>query len=620
MTIVQPVDFGENIGWLVIHTYSVESILGCLDVVDEQPVFWADAINKICSEEKDSDKKLLFISPEVDGWMFVVSKLLMEKGDDEAFTFSDFVARLSVVFGEVQAFANDYQGGYYHWVKAEDGSLQSCFAYSSLKKEVYCNTGKFDLSGLEKPEDVLNVAERWSINPCKLSEYESRGMGYLVEVSREEFKTLVSQFNPHEYLEMESEKDLDVLTLSKIEQSIHYYKKWSSLGYMGDYGLINLVLSYYISNQFDEAVDLLEPFLKDEPGNQYAGLLLEDIYKNLESENSFIVECKENTRLSFEKYIKAFSGFIEDDNLVAVEFLIDAIDLDPENPINYYFITEIFLDIDDYINAQDNVNKLIELGYDDEYLLSLLVHINVVLGEEEKAIQVNELIKSKNSDSLLYLCNKAEMFEAKAEYEQAVDVLTEAKEINSDFAEVYALLGSVLYLKGEVEKGLENFNKALSIDKSSSKALLGLAIHYLKEENYVEAEDYARNAVYYTSDNDTAYNLLGRSLLEQQKMDFALECFIKATTINEYDDSSLAHMAYIYNIKGLYVQADEFAQKALAVNPLNVVANKIKEIVDQQGKMESFEGSQYKFVVFMGVLIISFFIIWVLVYLYKMYY
>lgn len=618
MTIVQPVDFGENIGWFIVHSYSVETILGCLDIVDEEPVFWADAIGKINGQEAGLDKQYLFISPEVDGWMFVVSKLLMEKGDDESFLMSDFVSRLSVVFGEVQAFANNGQGDYYHWIKAQDGSLENCFAYSALKKEIYCNTGTYDLPSLEKPEDVLKVAEGWSINPENLSQYESRGTGYIVEVSRQEFKNLIEQFDPEEYLKQEAERDLDLLTLSKVEQSINYYYKWNSHGFMGDYGLINLALSLEKNNQFEESITCLVQLLNDTPGCKYAELTLDNIYRKLESDKGFIIDCKENVKQSYDLYIKAFNSFIGDDNLSAIEFLIDAIDINPENTFNYYFLTEIFLELDDYINAQENANKLVAIGGEDEYLLSLLVHINFVLGENDKAIQVNETLKEKNNDSLLYLCNKAEMYENNAKYDEAIEVLMQAKELSTDFAEVFALTGSVLYLKGNIEEGVDNFNRAISLDPSSSKALLGLAIHYLRVENYTEAENYARKVVYYAPDNDTAYNLLGRSFIEQDKTEFAMECFAKAVDINESDDSSLAYMAYIYHLQEAYIKADEYVQKALAVNEKNVVANKIKEILNKHDKIESFEGFQYKFVLFMGVLILLCFVIGVVLYLYTL--
>ncbi|MGD9580293.1 MAG: tetratricopeptide repeat protein, partial [Vampirovibrionia bacterium] len=551
----------------------------------------------------------LFISPVVDGWIFIISKAFLINKEKNLESISNFTTELSVVFDEAQSFANNVNDDYYHWIRSQKGYLIRQFAYSSVKKQVYDNINKYNLPSLEEHEDVIKVAESWSINPTKISSLKSRGEGYILELSDKEYTELINNFKASFFLEHEKEYRLNLEILSRLEQVILHYKKWSKQGFMNEYGLFNLALALFINNKKDESKILLEKINKE---NIYNQLLLNEI-----TENNNILDTDESSINSYNKYKKAFEAFINNDNTLAIEYLIDAIDLNPQINLNRYFITEIFIETNDYANALENANKVLNTNLEDAYLLSLLVNIEFVLGDTAKALETNEILKNKYPYSVLYYCNKAEIFESENKFDEATSLLNEAITINANFSEIYALLGSISYLQGKTDEGINNFTRALQLDQTSSKSLLGLTIHYLKEENYLEAEIYAKKTLYYYPENDTAYNLLGRSYIEQDKKELALECFTKASNINEFDDNSLAYAGYIYNTKGMYNKAEEYTYKALAINETNIIANKVKEILEQHNKIESFEGFQYKFIVFMGILILLCVAIWIFSYLFS---
>ncbi len=129
--------------------------------------------------------KEIFITPQVEGWVFVVGQALALSLREDLTDIEDKICVLSKEFGEAQFFANHRVVELNIWARAINGELKRSFYYLGESGEVYRNVGEptsieKDLVYLSTPmenwedfpneSDVLKVASSWSIDPQTFEE------------------------------------------------------------------------------------------------------------------------------------------------------------------------------------------------------------------------------------------------------------------------------------------------------------------------------------------------------------------------------------------------------------------------------------------------------------------
>ena len=108
--------------------------------------------------------------------------------------------------------------------------------------------------------------------------------------------------------------------------------------------------------------------------------------------------------------------------------------------------------------------------------------------------------------------------------------------------------GNRQYERGEIEKSIENYNRALAIDPTSFEAAYDLGSALFRAERYDKAEqtltkvaaDSLRTA---TDRADAAFNL-GNNYFAQKKYQEALDCYRKAMRLNPDDKDAKYNYAY----------------------------------------------------------------------------
>jgi hypothetical protein len=189
-----PVPFGYKIGWLALSTTDREAVVRSLQLVDPVEVSWQtgiDAAYGIAYGVK------VFITPPVDGWMLVVGWPVGMTGDDEEDIreIEQTITRLSLQFGEAQAFGTHRVVECHFWMLARNGALLRSFAIGG--GELLVDAGEAtaveheaswyplrmvegELEEGERPneQDVMIVAAAWSVDPTQLgSSTSSSGRG-----------------------------------------------------------------------------------------------------------------------------------------------------------------------------------------------------------------------------------------------------------------------------------------------------------------------------------------------------------------------------------------------------------------------------------------------------------
>ena len=188
----EPESFGYKIAWLAVRTDDPEKVLSVLaDVRDIQRANWQSGIAWAYRAGATGGDNFVFVSPPVNGWVFVVGVPYLEKPEFNR-PIERILQLLLPVFPEVQYFGSDRRVGYVAWAKIHNGQWLRRFAVAD--GTVFFNDGAFTEeerqlglvelqdcdfgdnfeewleSGADDEETVLRLAGLWSINPEDLPE------------------------------------------------------------------------------------------------------------------------------------------------------------------------------------------------------------------------------------------------------------------------------------------------------------------------------------------------------------------------------------------------------------------------------------------------------------------
>ncbi len=194
-----PVPFGYRTGWYAVRSEDAKSVAFALSLTDIHPNDWKTG-TKAAVDWTDGQ---VFVTPPVKGWVFAEGAVLLSDGDRDR-RFENRLVILSNAFGEAQYFASARVNDGYVWARAENGFIDCVFKFSGgnlyragreveLEKELGLNffdagsvaardPAYFKRSDLTYPneDDVLRVANAWSLSPVKLDVYpEARIAGFI---------------------------------------------------------------------------------------------------------------------------------------------------------------------------------------------------------------------------------------------------------------------------------------------------------------------------------------------------------------------------------------------------------------------------------------------------------
>ncbi|MFO1093965.1 MAG: hypothetical protein U0992_11735 [Planctomycetaceae bacterium] len=194
----KPVAFGYKMSWLAVRASEPSEVIASLTIDKVQPANWATGVDAAYDGHT-------FISPSIDGWVFVLSHRLPELGHEPAVEkWTSIMRRLSTTHGEAQYFGTHRVSGFVAWSRWRSGSEERAFAYgdetlvdrgSRTPGEIELNHDYFDSNSpeakddaywertdLEHPDEehVMEVAGKWSINPQSLEARTTPlGCGYI---------------------------------------------------------------------------------------------------------------------------------------------------------------------------------------------------------------------------------------------------------------------------------------------------------------------------------------------------------------------------------------------------------------------------------------------------------
>lgn len=213
-----PMSFGYKNARLTIKTNDAAKVAEVLGLAEVQPANWRTGL--YTSYERYETH--VFITPPVEGWVFVVGIALPDTGDSQRpDKCTPMLEDLGQAFDPVFFFGTHRIVGFHVWARVDHGMVSRAYAYLGERGETIWDRGQktkeecelgfhffadeipegqdekyWDRKDLTYPneEDVLKIADAWSFNPWNIGEKdlpESVGLvGKVPPVWHEDSRTM----------------------------------------------------------------------------------------------------------------------------------------------------------------------------------------------------------------------------------------------------------------------------------------------------------------------------------------------------------------------------------------------------------------------------------------------
>ena len=192
----KPIGFGYKTAWLAIRTDDPHSVAEALGLRDVRPANWRTGLN--ASYERYETH--VFVTPPVEGWVFVVGVAFPDTGDSSrADRCTPVLEALGKKYDHVYFFGTHRVVEFHVWARVDNGVISRAYAYLGKQGITIWDKGnrtkeevdlKFNFFADKPPEgqgkeywervdltfpdeeDVIKIAEAWTMNPLKIDEMD----------------------------------------------------------------------------------------------------------------------------------------------------------------------------------------------------------------------------------------------------------------------------------------------------------------------------------------------------------------------------------------------------------------------------------------------------------------
>lgn len=159
----------------------------------------------------------------------------------------------------------------------------------------------------------------------------------------------------------------------------------------------------------------------------------------------------------------------------------------------------------------------------------LTVKRNIVWGDPIGFFQ--EIIEKYEPESARINNNLGNMFYDKGDIEKAVEHYQKAIKSNDSFPQPYYNLGSILYARGDVRGAQASFEKAVEIDPYFLYGYQGLAVIAAEQGDFVKTTELLKTVIELSPNSPLGYINLAKVLLIQNNREGARQLLIRAEAL-----------------------------------------------------------------------------------------
>jgi tetratricopeptide (TPR) repeat protein len=159
------------------------------------------------------------------------------------------------------------------------------------------------------------------------------------------------------------------------------------------------------------------------------------------------------------------------------------------------------------------------------------------------------------------------------QYASASIAFRNALKIDPRYVEAYYQLAQADLAQQEWRGAYASLEKAIELDSNRMDARLDRGRIYFAARDFKKAEDDADFVHTHDPNNTAAYQLLGTTLISQQKSEQALAAFSKAAELRPNDATAYINMALVEVSLHRLPDAEQHFQRAVQLDPKSVQAN-----------------------------------------------
>jgi tetratricopeptide (TPR) repeat protein len=202
-------------------------------------------------------------------------------------------------------------------------------------------------------------------------------------------------------------------------------------------------------------------------------------------------------------------------------------------------------------------------------------------GDLDRSEQAFEQALSIDPSHMKSLVNESRLFIDQKRYDDAIDRLTRASEVDSESAVVYRLLGRTYLAKGETDEAIEAYRAAIEIDEHDAWSMNNLALIFLQTKRADEALPLLARAVELRGNVAEFHNNLGMALEHTGRFKAAAKAYGDALTANPDYGKAKKNLARVEAVKGGPEEPFEVERAAKTVDPASK-DNGAAEIADDE--------------------------------------
>ncbi|MBC7773941.1 MAG: hypothetical protein H7246_00780 [Phycisphaerae bacterium] len=201
-----PIAFGYKTKWIAIKNADNETLLALLEAyhkckIKTFPSNWLSGLTAV------TNRDFGFITPPIQGWTLIVDNKIEDIQDTAV---RAFLSKLSEVFGEAQYFGNHRVVGYGAVGLFKNGACIRAFSYADgtpyldlgeatkIEKTIIAEAyeeekddtemieyykSKNNLPIFGHDEQILKVAENWSVNPLRFNQNDTTALGLAFSIA-----------------------------------------------------------------------------------------------------------------------------------------------------------------------------------------------------------------------------------------------------------------------------------------------------------------------------------------------------------------------------------------------------------------------------------------------------
>jgi len=339
-------------------------------------------------------------------------------------------------------------------------------------------------------------------------------------------------------------------------------------------------------DNFNKAIFYLQKIIDKYPDNHYAHLMLGTVYQVMDKDdiaNEYIEKAVKNEPKSFLAQSQAgIMYFKKGDYDNAEKAFKIAMELKPEWVYNQNLLGIIYKQQKKYDQALELFNQAIKIdpAFDQPYWGIFDIYM---IQQRYNYAESILLLGIKQSPISLTIYHKlAYFYQTQKKYDSAIETLNKTFEIielrkqkynyskkifNNLTSESYLMLGNNYKAKNQLDKAIENYNKAKDLTPDVTNIYTALANAYIAKKDMKNTLLNFQKIVELEPENAAAYYNLGNVLMILKQDDKAEAAFLNAIKYKPDFAKAYYNLGVIYWQKGKYKESAKAWEDTLKYEP-----------------------------------------------------